>query len=316
MTYWFQKIPSILVPISWQFIAVATLFGQSSATEMNHLRDSSVPHRDDTVVRHTLSDSSLQGNPLRSTARSWQRSSLRTSVKNKGRSTRGRIGDFPSEPIHSVRQVSYQEDDLDTSFDELDDSDFENLPEPEEASETEEAPELGEAQEPKDVFVPESDESPDLAETVPMQLSDVRAPLKDNPFAEARQHDPQGLLSESLSGSRRVIIDEYSNITGSPRRNHLARYSAHRFHHNPLYFEETNLERYGNELEFQRISSAAKFLSNAALLPLKITSLPPCSRVTTLGFRRPGEFVPYREYPQIPASAEQFHQLSHRSQVR
>ena len=56
--------------------------------------------------------------------------------------------------------------------------------------------------------------------------------------------------------------------------------------------------------QFQRIASAARFLSNAALLPVKLTNSPVCSRVTTLGYRRPGELVPYRHYVQINPNGE------------
>lgn len=128
-------------------------------------------------------------------------------------------------------------------------------------------------------------------------LSEVRAPISWNPFANIRQNDSNGLLYEPQSYRANPTAATYSELTGRESRHLLAGFNAHRFHHNPLYFEEPNLERYGNELEFQRAVSGAKFLTNAALLPCRLMNHPACSRVSTLGHKRPGEFVPYREYP-------------------
>ena len=56
------------------------------------------------------------------------------------------------------------------------------------------------------------------------------------------------------------------------------------FRHNPLYFEDANLERCGIRHSCcQPAASAAKFLSQAALWPYSLIVTPPGSCVTTLG---------------------------------
>jgi hypothetical protein len=64
---------------------------------------------------------------------------------------------------------------------------------------------------------------------------------------------------------------------------HPARY-LYCFSHNPLYFEDANLERCGIPHRCcQPAASAAKFLSQAALWPYSLIVTPPGSCVTTLG---------------------------------
>lgn len=194
--------------------------------------------------------------------------------------------------------MSYQEDvQLDESIVEPLISELDEPSEFDDRSEFEDAPELDGSSEFDDSSETDSDNSPEF---VPVATSDVRAPIRNNPFTEARQYDPQGLLIERLGDPPRIVIDNYSDITGHEHSYQVAGYNAHRLYHNPLYFEEPNLERYGNERDYQRLASGLKFFSNAALLPIRLVNLPACSRVTTLGFRRPGEFVPFRHFEHCP----------------
>ncbi len=66
----------------------------------------------------------------------------------------------------------------------------------------------------------------------------------------------------------------------------------------PLYFEETNLERYGYSPRgirlLQPLLSAGNFFLTIPLLPYKVASQPPCQETYTLGQYRPGSPVPYR----------------------
>jgi hypothetical protein len=74
--------------------------------------------------------------------------------------------------------------------------------------------------------------------------------------------------------------------------------------HQPLYFEETNLERYGYSPHglrlFQPLLSAGNFFLTAPLLPYKMGAQPPHQTIYTLGEYRPGSPVPYRiRHPQL-----------------
>ncbi|MFN0054630.1 MAG: HEAT repeat domain-containing protein [Planctomycetales bacterium] len=67
--------------------------------------------------------------------------------------------------------------------------------------------------------------------------------------------------------------------------------------HNPLYFQDLNLERYGYHYGCaQTVVSSVKFATDTALLPYKMCVEPVCSCVYTLGYDRPGNCVPYRCY--------------------
>jgi hypothetical protein len=71
---------------------------------------------------------------------------------------------------------------------------------------------------------------------------------------------------------------------------------------NPLYFEETNLERHGYSPRFLRavqpVVSAAEFFATVPTLPYQIVAMPPCECIYTLGEYRPGSCVPYQiNYP-------------------
>lgn len=65
------------------------------------------------------------------------------------------------------------------------------------------------------------------------------------------------------------------------------------FHHRPLYFEQPNLERYGNGpcRIAQPAMSSAHFLLSVPLIPLKMIHNPPWADVHTLGEGRPGDAV-------------------------
>lgn len=67
------------------------------------------------------------------------------------------------------------------------------------------------------------------------------------------------------------------------------------FYHNPLYFEEINLERYGHSAGWgQPVASAAHFFGTVAFLPYKMGAYPRCETLYTLGHRRPGNCVPHQ----------------------
>jgi hypothetical protein len=72
------------------------------------------------------------------------------------------------------------------------------------------------------------------------------------------------------------------------------------FCHNPLYFEQVNLERYG--IGYNRpvnaIVSGSRFFIDASLLPIRILQTPHNSCSCTLGYLRPGNCNPtYKSHP-------------------
>lgn len=66
------------------------------------------------------------------------------------------------------------------------------------------------------------------------------------------------------------------------------------FHHNPLYFEQPNLERYGigRARVVQPLLSSVHFFGSIPLVPYKSLTHHPRERVYTLGHARPGNCVP------------------------
>lgn len=68
--------------------------------------------------------------------------------------------------------------------------------------------------------------------------------------------------------------------------------------HNPLYFEEVNLERYGYRWPcagvLQPVVSCGQFFATIPALPYKLVAESPCECVYTLGHYRPGSAVPYQ----------------------
>lgn len=73
-------------------------------------------------------------------------------------------------------------------------------------------------------------------------------------------------------------------------------WTAPGFSHNPLYFEQVNLERYGQGTYscLQPAASAAQFFGTIPILPYKMGGQEWYERVHTLGHRRPGNCNPYQ----------------------
>lgn len=76
----------------------------------------------------------------------------------------------------------------------------------------------------------------------------------------------------------------------------MFQWSATQFCHQPLYFEEVNLERYGYQCNpvVQPLVSGAHFFLTVPALPYKMTVNPPRECVYTLGYYRPGDRVPWQ----------------------
>jgi hypothetical protein len=68
------------------------------------------------------------------------------------------------------------------------------------------------------------------------------------------------------------------------------------FCHSPLYFEQPNLERYGQgpRQPWASPASAGRFLGQVTTLPLAVIWSPPWSRSCTQGHHRPGNLAPWQ----------------------
>ncbi len=78
-------------------------------------------------------------------------------------------------------------------------------------------------------------------------------------------------------------------------------WEASNIFHNPIYFQDIALERYGHTYPcwIQPFASVGKFSLQFAGLPYQMAIDPPCKRIYALGYYRPGECVPKLHY-QIP----------------
>ena len=76
-------------------------------------------------------------------------------------------------------------------------------------------------------------------------------------------------------------------------------------YHNPLYFEDPGLERYGHTHwdAVQPFVSTGQFGLQLVGLPYQMTIDPMCKKMYTLGWYRPGECAP-KKYYQIPWNTE------------
>ncbi len=76
-------------------------------------------------------------------------------------------------------------------------------------------------------------------------------------------------------------------------------WEASALYHQPLYFEDVPLERYGHSLRppFQPLLSGAKFFATLPFLTYKMVLEPPNEPIYALGYYRPGSPAPWLWYP-------------------
>lgn len=118
------------------------------------------------------------------------------------------------------------------------------------------------------------------------------APCKQYPPGETPACPEEVKLSEEIYAGRMMP----ENLFG---------WEASNLWHNPLYFEDPALERYGHTHPYctQPFASVGKFGLQLLGWPYQATIDPPCKRVYTLGWYRPGECAPKKCY-QIPWNTE------------
>lgn len=169
-------------------------------------------------------------------------------------------------------------------------------------------------------------ETAGFAQVVPPAPADSNAASTDtvsmkSAFDEAAASDPQGFRAigrKSMSilpklvdsdGERRLLPERraFRKLSQVPTVHHTVGYSrdwmplsysweAPQLKYNPLYFEDAQLERYGNEVcGLQPLLSGARFYATLPTLPYQMMSEgnSVCHTVYDLGYDRPGNCVPY-----------------------
>ena len=134
--------------------------------------------------------------------------------------------------------------------------------------------------------------APGQAERDPCYVSPPLATLRANIAA------PPGMFPEDVAAHCRAAAPprEDARMTDG-WASFDKRWSATGMRHRPLYFEETNAERYGYVCCgpcLQPFVSAGHFLATLPTLPYQLCVNPPCHCQYTLGQYRPGSCVPNR----------------------
>lgn len=116
---------------------------------------------------------------------------------------------------------------------------------------------------------------------------------------DIRQGKPLGEMPPNVASS--VLSSQVQTSGGKCRREwpcFCFHWEASGLFHQPLYFEETNLERHGYSPRglrlVQPLLSAGNFFLTIPLLPYKMAVQPAREEIYTLGQYRPGSPVPYR----------------------
>jgi len=138
---------------------------------------------------------------------------------------------------------------------------------------------------------------------------------KDAGCPECREGDEEGRLENGMlcpDCPAEKDIRRINRQPGEPDREYIPRNFAFihyaweptNLYHLPIYFEDFTLERYGHTRHYliQPVFSGAKFAVQFLGLPYQLTLCPPLSKQYSLGYYRPGDFVPCKYY-QIPWNA-------------
>jgi hypothetical protein len=139
----------------------------------------------------------------------------------------------------------------------------------------------------------------------PEDLPELR-PLKDiNPYFD---YFPIGSELYAAGGGTKI-----PNEKELPKEGSLSRafggtdfmWTASNLYHNPLYFEDPELERYGHDHGFmQPAYSIGKFGLQFVGLPYQMALDPPCRHEYALGWARPQEICTPRKKSRIPFNAK------------
>jgi hypothetical protein len=160
--------------------------------------------------------------------------------------------------------------------------------------------------EPDETVIPSS---PDDQQVVASDLTSLNQRHKSLQFRSIQEiepfHDyaPGGNADQQLSNARMPEISPLP-VSGSVERAYAMteyQWEAANVFHNPLYFEDMALERYGHAypLGIQPVASLAKFGVQVVGLPYQMALDPVCREHYALGYYRPGDCAPKLRY-QIP----------------
>lgn len=142
----------------------------------------------------------------------------------------------------------------------------------------------------------------------------VPAPKRDNKIAESPDqlrkiteimpyHDYSPDTNSKKAPGNKIPEETWTSKPYTPRafENVLFTWEASDLYHNPLYFEDPALERYGHTYPevVQPFASVGRFGLQLFGLPYQMTIDPICEKHYTLGWYRPGECAPKLLY-QIP----------------
>ncbi|MDZ4817520.1 MAG: hypothetical protein SGJ20_00955 [Planctomycetota bacterium] len=143
--------------------------------------------------------------------------------------------------------------------------------------------------------------APRMPETPPLQEHNVD-PIK--PLAQLGTNIAPPGEGELPANRAAGFFDNQGVILAaqSPNRDWIEYtyyWQATAFCHQPLYFEEINLERYGHTAcpLLQPVLSGAHFFGTVAILPYKMGLDHPSECIYTLGEYRPGDNVPWQRCP-------------------
>ena len=117
-------------------------------------------------------------------------------------------------------------------------------------------------------------------------------------------YQPDKMDEEDQEGPRPEEDEEYKDklsdemYEGREIADSLFTWQASNLYHNPLYFEDPPLERYGHTYHelAQPFVSVGKFGVQLIGLPYQMTIDPVSKKMYTLGWYRPGEVAPYKFY--------------------
>lgn len=140
----------------------------------------------------------------------------------------------------------------------------------------------------------------------PLDLNDSREMAALNSAAKSASHCPEKIEVKSLKDIKtdlkpfKGMLPEECSMVGKPfePRNWAETtftWKASSLCHKPLYFEQTQLERYGHYWGplLQPILSAGHFFVSIPLLPYNMGLNPPNECIYSLGYYRPGSCSPY-----------------------
>ncbi|MDG1874456.1 MAG: hypothetical protein P8J27_11135 [Mariniblastus sp.] len=129
-------------------------------------------------------------------------------------------------------------------------------------------------------------------------VSDVGLAISPIPLGGIRQNDPSQLLVNDPVYQPTVSGEQinYAQLTQNEFVPSSKSWLAPNFVHRPLYFEDAQLERYGNRTRFQLVRSGLHFFATIPVLPYRMGADAPWECQYTYGNDRPGDCVPYDVY--------------------